>query len=183
MQLGILLGVVPCEGQVGVAVAVEVAGDESTRSRGRRRGDRVQTDRRLGTNRPVAVAQEDVHQQISPGAVPRDGEVGAAVTIEVARRKVLGQDVAKIDQIDTERPVSVAQKEIDAALSGRTVGAAQGEVGVAVAVEVAHGQRVRGEVEVVEIAQRDRNRSAKRAVALAWQQLDARPLLASRGRA
>ena len=105
-------------------------------------------------------------------AFAENGEISAAVAVEVTRHEGGPAD----DQVDrrrgAERPVAVAQQHLDPALPGRASG--DGEVGAAIAVEV-----TRHEVAPTEVAQVDRRRGAERPVAVAQQHLD----LALHGRA
>ena len=120
--------VVVGDGEVGAAVAVEVARHDRDGIGPHRVGD-------LGLEGAVAVAQQHRHVV---RAVVGDGEVGAAVAGEVARHDRDGTGPHRVGDLGLEGAVAVAQQ--DRHVVAVVVG--DGEVGAAVAVEVARHDRV-----------------------------------------
>ena len=118
-----VVGAAVGDGQVGPAVAVEVA---------RHEGDWLGPHRvgHLGLEGAVAVAQQHRHVV---GAVVGDGQVGPAVAVEVARHEGVWLGPHRVGHLGLEGAVAVAQQHRH--VVGAVVG--DGQVGPAVAVEVA----------------------------------------------
>ena len=88
-------------GQVGIAVAVEVADDDGFG--GRARGEGL-----LGLEGAIAVAQKHRHRS---GGVIGDGQVGLAIAVEISDRdRVLPRRARRERLLGLEGAVAVAQK-------------------------------------------------------------------------
>src|SRR5580658_7918787 len=137
--------------EVGLAVAVEVAGDRCPGA-DRREIESVRYGERLLGEGAVAIADEDVEKLGTDHQ-----EVALAVAIEVANERRPGADRSEVESVRYgerllgEGAVAVAHEDVE------KLGADHQVVGVAIAIEVADDRRPgadRGEIESVRYGQR-----------------------------